>query len=443
MMYSWMRDWLRGGAAAAVIVCFLCSVRPSPANAGALAIGVNIHGATAQELDEIRAAGFRVVRLDLSWEKIERRRGEYDWTIYDRLVGDLDRRGIRALLVLDYGNSLYMVDATKASVQPSGLSHFGPTSQEEINGYARWGAAAARHFESVHPILELWNEPDMDGTWKPQPDPTSYARLSFNACHRIRNAVPDAYVIGPAVAHTPTSARTGSPFLDQILNSSAAPCFNAISVHPYPGFKELGWTPAFWNLLKGKLRSHNLSDKELVRSESGLSLYSKPRLSRPATATQQAIYAVEMFALDAASGISVSIWYDWRDDGGDTSNAEDGFGLTTRDGSPKPAYFAVRTFSRFTDGANVVCRAGGTQEQKTSVLFRDSEGHFRLMAWTSKPGPQGSIDMGHARVVSVTDMLGNPMQFPAGQHQVALTENPIYIVFDADGLDVRRICRVS
>jgi hypothetical protein len=48
-------------------------------------IGVNIHFVTGHEadLDMIAAAGFRWVRMDFTWEAIERRRGEYDWSGYD------------------------------------------------------------------------------------------------------------------------------------------------------------------------------------------------------------------------------------------------------------------------------------------------------------------------------------------------------------------------
>ena len=72
-------------------------------------VGVNIHFVTGHEadLDLIAAAGFRFVRMDFTWEAIERRRGQYDWSGYDELTSNLERRGLRALYILDYSNRLY------------------------------------------------------------------------------------------------------------------------------------------------------------------------------------------------------------------------------------------------------------------------------------------------------------------------------------------------
>src|ERR1035437_6209125 len=50
--------------------------------------GVNIHFTTGNEkdLDMIVAGGFRFIRTDLIWEKIERAKGNYNWEEYDELT---------------------------------------------------------------------------------------------------------------------------------------------------------------------------------------------------------------------------------------------------------------------------------------------------------------------------------------------------------------------
>jgi len=72
-------------------------------------VGVNIHFTTGHErdLDLIAAVGFRFIRMDFHWAGIEREKGVYDWSAYELLTANLEKRGLRALFILDYSNPLY------------------------------------------------------------------------------------------------------------------------------------------------------------------------------------------------------------------------------------------------------------------------------------------------------------------------------------------------
>ena len=61
-------------------------------------VGVNIHFVKGHEhdLDLIAAAGFKFVRMDFTWAGIERKQGDYDWSGYDELTANLEKRGLRA-----------------------------------------------------------------------------------------------------------------------------------------------------------------------------------------------------------------------------------------------------------------------------------------------------------------------------------------------------------
>ena len=62
-------------------------------------VGVNIHFVTGHEkdLDMIAGAGFKFVRMDFQWGGIERSKGEYDWSGYEELLTNLEKRGLRAV----------------------------------------------------------------------------------------------------------------------------------------------------------------------------------------------------------------------------------------------------------------------------------------------------------------------------------------------------------
>ena len=76
------------------------------------AFGVNIHftDPRAGEMKMLAEGGFHWVRLDFSWSRTEKTKGEYDFTPYDRLLTALDTYGICAL----FNGDLARLVATKA-----------------------------------------------------------------------------------------------------------------------------------------------------------------------------------------------------------------------------------------------------------------------------------------------------------------------------------------
>ena len=52
-------------------------------------------------------AGIKWGRQDLSWKRIETKRGEYEWTPYDRLVDACRGRGILLMCNLAYAPSFH------------------------------------------------------------------------------------------------------------------------------------------------------------------------------------------------------------------------------------------------------------------------------------------------------------------------------------------------
>lgn len=64
---------------------------------------------SAEDLDNTIAAGFKVVRLILSWSLVERRKGVYDFVTpgYDAMVQRCADRGLRMMLEVGGRNRLY------------------------------------------------------------------------------------------------------------------------------------------------------------------------------------------------------------------------------------------------------------------------------------------------------------------------------------------------
>ena len=117
-------------------------------------VGINIHFVRGHEkdLDMIAAAGVKFVRMDFGWGAIERAtKGEYNWADYEELTANLEKRGLRAIYILDYSNPLF--EETVVSKNPlNGQEHrdtASPQHPESVAAYAKWAAAAANHFSGA------------------------------------------------------------------------------------------------------------------------------------------------------------------------------------------------------------------------------------------------------------------------------------------------------
>jgi hypothetical protein len=192
--------------------------------------GVNIHFTKGQErdLDMIAEAGFKFIRMDFTWQSTERERGVYDWSAYEDLTENLNKRGIRALYILDYSNALYE-DRVESKDPFSGQIQKGiaaPRKPESVEAFAKWASAAVKHFRGNNIIWEIWNEPNIF-FWRPVPDVENYNKLALATCRAVKATVPEAIIIGPATSQLPVL------FIESFLASGVIEYIDAVSVRPY------------------------------------------------------------------------------------------------------------------------------------------------------------------------------------------------------------------
>ena len=129
--------------------------------------GVNIHfRGQPHDLDMIAEAGFKLIRMDLTWAVIEHSKGVYDFEKigYDSLTKGCTERGIRILYILDYSNNIY----------ESGRSVRTEAGRE---AFADFAEAAAKRYAGKGVLWEIWNEPNIKHFWDPQPSVADYCKL--------------------------------------------------------------------------------------------------------------------------------------------------------------------------------------------------------------------------------------------------------------------------
>ena len=342
-------------------------------------VGVNIHFVTGHErdLELIAAARFKFVRMDFHWGAIERRKGEYDWADYEALVANLESRGLRAIFILDYSHPLY--EATVTSPNPlTGQPHqttASPQHPASVAAFARWAAASAKHFQGRHLLWEIWNEPN-GNFWSPKPNAQQYTALALATGKAIREADPQATIIGPASASFPWK------FLETFLKSGVLEYLDAVSVHPYRDAHTPPETAAgdYQKLRALIARCAPSAKKDTLPILSGEWGYSTHR--RGASLETQAAFAARQQLSNLLNGVPLSIWYDWKNDGPDPNENEHNFGTVLPDLTPKPAYLAIQTLTRELSGYRVARRVPLSSDEDYALLCVNQAGDRKLAAWT-------------------------------------------------------------
>lgn len=354
-------------------------------------MGVNIHFARGHErdLDLIASAGFKFIRMDLGWAGIERKKGEYDWSAYDELTADLQKRGLRAIYILDYSNPLY--EEMVVSKNPlTGQEHrdvASPQHTESIDAFAQWTAAAAKHFRDARVVWEIWNEPNIS-FWKPKPNVEQYTALALATCREIRKSVPDATIVGPATSGFPWE------FLESFLKSGVLDHLDAISVHPYRNYSNAPETAARdYDRLReliGRL-APNAEKKTLpiLSGEWGYASHTKG-----VSLEIQAAFLARQQLANLLAGVPISIWYDWKNDGEDPTEREHNFGIVATDLKRKPAYVAAQILTRELSGFRMARRLEIGIEKDFVLLLRNETGAHKLAAWTVGEPHTISVDAG-------------------------------------------------
>ena len=134
--------------------------------------------------ERITALTEEIRKGNVAKQQIEAKKGQYDFSAYDRLLATCDQHHIRAILILDYSNKFYDNDLS-------------PNSEEGRAAFAKWAAESVKHFKGRSVLWEMYNEPNIQ-FWRPAPKVEDYIKLAIATGKAIKAAAPDELYIGPA-----------------------------------------------------------------------------------------------------------------------------------------------------------------------------------------------------------------------------------------------------
>lgn len=424
LQLAFIRSWIRLAGLLVIAALTLVNVALAQPAApfsmtGTETLGVNIHFTNPKpgEMKMLAESGVRWVRMDLGWAWTERKKGEYDFSEFDQLMKALDEYKLRAVLILDYSNPLY--EANQSVVTAEGRKAF-----------ARWAAAAVKHFKGRGVVWEIWNEPDIPNFWKPEPNVNHYVALARAACAAIKEAAPREVIVGPGCSSTRPE------FLEPCFQGGLLEFWQAVTVHPYrQGAPEsVGIEYHRLNRLIAKYAPQG-KNVAVVSGEWGYSA-TWNRFDED----QQGKMLAREWLTNLSLQVPLSIWYDWHDDGTDSKDPEHHFGMVKfeyhqgRDPvyDPKHAYTAAKTLTSTFKGYQFVKRLATGDQDDYALLFRNRD-QLILAVWTtSVQSHEISIPL-KSDVHAAVNYLGQShrqVSVASNQLTIGVSDSPVYVTLD-------------
>jgi len=278
-----------------------------------------------------RDAGVKWSREDFSWGRIERQRGQFDWTYYDNLLACARRNGITVYAIVGYWTGW-----TK------------PYTSEGIEDYVRFLKVMVQRYKKEIKQWEIWNEPNIF-FWDGPKD--LYAQLLTKSYAAIKETDPAAQVLGLS------TAGIDQKFISRMLELKAP--FDILTIHPYRSHLN---DQAFIEDLKKVSDLVKLPDgtrRPVWLTEMGWATHTPHNTLRqdfaPNTLRAQAELIARSYLCAIVSGVEPrTFWYDFRNDGDDPIYFEHQMGIVYDDFRPKPAYLAYAALTRALRGKRLV-----------------------------------------------------------------------------------------
>lgn len=343
---------------------------PPPSAVGNLPFDYGIQadprGNKAANIGHIQAIGFRWVKFQMPWKDVEPNPGDFQWGMWDDIIGAYSSAGIKILLSIPKAPNWARPGDDDKSVE-------GPPA--DPNNYARFVGEVAQRYKGRVQAIEVWNEQNLwyEAGGQGRINAGAYMALLRASYQAIKTADPGMIVVSGAM--TPAGsvgalAVDDVEYLQQMYANGLKDSSDAIGSHPsgYNCPANGDWTSVadptasfrgpFENrhhswCFRGTMESYRNvmvsngdSSKTIWPTEFGWASTSNPHpgyeYARDNTLQEQAQWIVEAYQLAKSWGW-VGTMFLWNLDYGVTAAGSElaAFGILTP-GGPVPAYGALQ-----------------------------------------------------------------------------------------------------
>jgi hypothetical protein len=354
-----------------------------------------------------RDAGVKWSREDFSWGRIERQRGQFDWTYYDNLVACARRNGITVYAIVGYW---------------TGWTR--PYTSEGIEDYVRFLKVMIRRYHQEVKQWEIWNEPNIF-FWDGPKD--LYAQLLTKSYAAIKEIDPGAQVLGLS------TAGIDQKFISRMLELQAP--FDILTIHPYRRhLKDLAFIEDL-RKVSDQVKLPGGERRPVWLTEMGWATHTPHNTVRQDFATTtlraQAELIARSYLCAIVSGVEPrTFWYDFRNDGDDPIYFEHQMGIVYNDFSPKPAYLAYATLTRVLRGKRLAGPVSAAQGVLAFSFKPTAPGSGETIAiWSPQADALLELPIAAERVTRINGIgEQSELQVRAGKVSVDLKKGaPVYL----------------
>ncbi|MEI7770250.1 MAG: hypothetical protein WCI67_09695, partial [Chloroflexales bacterium] len=389
--------------------------------------------------------GARWTREEISWAAWGR---EPENSFYDRRLGQIADAGVGIIGMLLTTPKEYRSAACARYAKDTGQPEYwcAPT---DMAAYARWAAKVVERYDGDGvddapgsprvAAWEIWNEPDIDGTWLPHADAGAYAQMLRLAHDAIKQADPTAMVLNGG-AYTFDAVGQGG-FMDRVVQLAGWDSFDVLSIHPWL-IDHAPDDPSLINVREGfdvtltgrialakRWAAARGGGKPIWITEMGWSTCGgscAPQFAK--SEDEQASYLVRSLALAAAAGVEHVSYFQLEDKFGGAQQPWGPAAILRDDLSPKPAYNAYGAmvaqlqFARYA-GPGPLHRPGALADYRFAL---DDGGSVDVL-W-SLGGAQGvSFPLAAGLSAALIDRDGGETGLAGKQARLSLSGRPIYV----------------
>lgn len=378
---------------------------------------------TARQLDIARDAGATTIRIDMWWGALQDESGDWDFTAADMILDLIEERGLRALPILCYNGPGWEQSAVITAENREAFGEYVHQMVTRYSGRVQW--------------WQVWNEPNIEPFWSPDPDPELYTLLLREAATRAREADPNVRLVGM------NTAGADIDFMEASYRHGASHYLDAVAFHHYNAEADESVLEEQIRSVRRVMRRHGDGDKPLMMTEFGLSTGPSPVIAT-SNPEFQASWLVKKHLVARAAGVSQAFWFKLMDDPDEP--APDGYwGLLKSDFSPKPSAHAYEVMTTNLGGLRLLGQAHGTSvfPAHPHVYLYGDEESTTAVAWLEEDNEEGAIRLPASGPLRIIDLYGEEIEVveprSSGLALIELDNQPRYIT----GLDPRARALVS
>lgn len=394
------------------------------AKAGRFRFGVHAHldrfgpAVRRRAMDLLPQLGVDFARVDLYWQRIERKQGQFHWEPYDSFYRDLSESGVQPVPILAYSAPWA---STYAGPQP-GSRRDVSVSPPKLKPYLHYVRSAVERYRARTDTWEIWNEQSSRHFWRDTPE--AFAELFRAAARTIKQVQPRARVM-PGGWTNPHYASTFIPTFLRLAGRDA----DVYAYHSHGDFQRM---LGHWRGHQRWYTDGGLS-AAIWLNESGFSSFDG------FSERDQAVEVVKKVVYAFALGHEAFVLYNYIDKGTDPNKLDHRTGILRRDLTPKALFLAyattIRTLRGMEPGGHLRLTPG---REAAPIFLVRGLGRERtvVVLWREGP-PGGRVELRCSATATVRDLMGNERAVsPAKGAIVVAPVSPDPILIDIPESDV-------